>query len=202
MVMFIMKLIGEKRNMFQTSLKFSARSLLQLIHRMIEFVIREGPMFEAMIMNKEISNPDFRVQHMFIIDGNYIQFFKESLRTNGVQNLLECLKNVNLHRRYLTNFLDGSIWKPPPVNPFLQGMPEELIRKEEEFDERNKKGSLSNAQRKRLESMIRTLTPEKDKVGEVMVWCIEHAEAAHEICQCFAEALVNIDTPLPKKVDC
>ena len=31
--------------------------LLQLIHRMIEFVIREGPMFEAMIMNKEISNP-------------------------------------------------------------------------------------------------------------------------------------------------
>lgn len=31
--------------------------LLRLIHRMIEFVIREGPMFEAMIMNKEMSNP-------------------------------------------------------------------------------------------------------------------------------------------------
>jgi len=27
---------------------------------MIEFVIREGPMFEAMIMNREINNPMFR----------------------------------------------------------------------------------------------------------------------------------------------
>lgn len=36
------------------------RNLLMLIHRMIEFVIREGPMFEAMIMNREINNPMFR----------------------------------------------------------------------------------------------------------------------------------------------
>ncbi len=34
--------------------------LLCLIHRMIEFVIREGPMFEAMIMNKELNNPLFQ----------------------------------------------------------------------------------------------------------------------------------------------
>lgn len=31
-----------------------------LIHRMVEFVIREGPMFEAMIMNRELTNPMFR----------------------------------------------------------------------------------------------------------------------------------------------
>ena len=31
-----------------------------LIHRMVEFVIREGPMFEAIIMNKEMNNPFFR----------------------------------------------------------------------------------------------------------------------------------------------
>lgn len=34
--------------------------LLKLIHRMIEFVIREGPMFEAMIMNRELTNPKFQ----------------------------------------------------------------------------------------------------------------------------------------------
>ena len=34
--------------------------LLKVIHRMIEFVIREGPMFEAIIMNKEINNPKFK----------------------------------------------------------------------------------------------------------------------------------------------
>lgn len=36
------------------------RALLCLIHRMVEFVVREGPMFEAMIMNREINNPLFR----------------------------------------------------------------------------------------------------------------------------------------------
>ena len=34
--------------------------LLRLIHRMIEFVVREGPMFEAVIMNKEFHNPKFQ----------------------------------------------------------------------------------------------------------------------------------------------
>lgn len=36
-----------------------------LIHHMIEFVIREGPLFEAMIMNKELNNPMF--QYVFKI---------------------------------------------------------------------------------------------------------------------------------------
>ena len=36
------------------------RLLLCLIHRMVEYVIREGPLFEAMIMNKEMNNPRFR----------------------------------------------------------------------------------------------------------------------------------------------
>ena len=35
------------------------RTVLCLINRMVEFVIREGPMFEAMIMNREINNPNF-----------------------------------------------------------------------------------------------------------------------------------------------
>uniref|UniRef100_A0A3B4A1P4 Uncharacterized protein n=1 Tax=Periophthalmus magnuspinnatus TaxID=409849 RepID=A0A3B4A1P4_9GOBI len=36
------------------------RNLLLLIHRMIEFVVREGPMFEAIIMNREKNNPKYR----------------------------------------------------------------------------------------------------------------------------------------------
>lgn len=34
--------------------------LLQLIHRLIEFVVREGPLLEAMIMTNEINNLKFR----------------------------------------------------------------------------------------------------------------------------------------------
>ena len=39
--------------------------LLKQIHRMIEFVIREGPMFEAMIMNRELNNPTFQYVYKF-----------------------------------------------------------------------------------------------------------------------------------------
>lgn len=46
------------------------RNLVMLIHRMVEFVIREGPMFEAMIMNREINNPMFRL----VINFYYLDF--------------------------------------------------------------------------------------------------------------------------------
>ena len=35
------------------------RTVLCIINRMAEFVIREGPMFEAMIMNREMNNRAF-----------------------------------------------------------------------------------------------------------------------------------------------
>lgn len=34
--------------------------MLALIHRTIEFVVREGPLFEAILMNREMNNPSFR----------------------------------------------------------------------------------------------------------------------------------------------
>ena len=43
-----------------TMISFSFRAQLNLIHRMIEFVVREGPMFEAMIMNRELNNTQYR----------------------------------------------------------------------------------------------------------------------------------------------
>ena len=34
--------------------------LVRLINRVIEFVVREGPMFEAILMDKESNNPMFQ----------------------------------------------------------------------------------------------------------------------------------------------
>ncbi|KAK3749296.1 hypothetical protein QZH41_007560, partial [Actinostola sp. cb2023] len=46
------------------------RNLLGCIHRVVEFVVREGPMFEAMIMNRELNNHIFsfetRLRDVFI----------------------------------------------------------------------------------------------------------------------------------------
>ena len=36
------------------------RTLLATIHRLIEFVVREGPQFEAAIMHREEKNPQYK----------------------------------------------------------------------------------------------------------------------------------------------
>ncbi|KAF2349464.1 SWAP/Surp [Trinorchestia longiramus] len=169
------------------------RALLQLIHRTIEFVVREGPMFEAMIMNREISNPCYRF--LFENQSPAHVYYRWKLFS-----ILQGDSTSRWNMKPFRMFEGGSIWKPPPVDPFLQGMPEELVKEDEEEEEKNKRGSLSNAQRGRLEHMIRHLTPERENVGEAMVWCIEHAEAAEEICQCLCEALTNNSTPVTKKM--
>lgn len=56
------------------------------------------------------------------------------------------------------------------------------------------------SQRDRLEDMLRELTPERSKVGEAMVWCLDHAESAEEIVECITESLSILETPIPKKV--
>lgn len=35
------------------------KKILTLVNRMVEFVVKEGPLFEAMIMNREMQNPDY-----------------------------------------------------------------------------------------------------------------------------------------------
>jgi hypothetical protein len=56
------------------------------------------------------------------------------------------------------------------------------------------------SQRDRLEDMLRELTPERNKVGDAMVWCLDHAESAEEIVECITESLSILQTPIPKKV--
>nr|CAD7577978.1 unnamed protein product [Timema californicum] len=166
------------------------RNLLMLIHRMIEFVIREGPMFEAMIMNRELNNPMFR----FLFDN-------QSPAHVYYRWKLFSLLQGDMQLRWRTDefrmFKGGSIWKPPPVNPYTQGMPDELVEIEEKEP---RKGSLSNTQRDRLEDLLRNMTPQRLKVAEAMVFCIEHSEAAEEICDCIAESLSILQTPIPKKI--
>lgn len=45
------------------------------------------------------------------------------------------------------------------------------------------------SQRDRLEDLLRNISPERIRVAEAMVFCIEHAEAAEEICDCISESL-------------
>jgi U2-associated protein SR140 len=166
------------------------RALLMLIHRMIEFVIREGPMFEALIMSREISNPLFR----FLYENESPAHIYYRWR---LFSILQGDSPNEWSEKEFRMFTGSSIWQPPKMNFFNQGMPEELIS-EDEIEPC--KGQLSVAQRNRLEDLIRHLTPERSKIADAMIFCIEHAEAADEICDCIAESLLNPETAIHKKI--
>ncbi|PIO76694.1 hypothetical protein TELCIR_01210 [Teladorsagia circumcincta] len=107
--------------------------LLLVIQHVVEFTIREGPLFEAMLMTRERNNPLFR------------------------------------------------------------GSPRQ-------DHSRKPKARLRKSQRKKLEQILRELTPECDSIGDAMVWCADHATCAREICECIYESLTIDETPLHKKI--
>uniref|UniRef100_A0A182QTJ5 U2 snRNP-associated SURP motif-containing protein n=1 Tax=Anopheles farauti TaxID=69004 RepID=A0A182QTJ5_9DIPT len=167
------------------------RPLLMLIHRMVEFVIREGPMFEALIMTREMDNPMYKF--LFENESPAHIYYRWKLFS-----LLQGDTPSDWRTKEFRMFKSGSIWKPPPINFYTQGMPDELLADEEGIEAN--KGNLSVAQRDRLEDLIRHLTPERQKIGDAMIFCIEHADAAEEICECITESLASNETVVKKKV--
>ncbi|VVC31641.1 mRNA splicing factor Cwf21 domain,SWAP/Surp,SR140, RNA recognition motif,CID [Cinara cedri] len=167
------------------------RNLLMLVHHMIEFVIREGPLFEAMIMNKELNNPMF--QFLFDNCSPTHLYYRWKLFS-----MLQGDTPKEWRTDEFRMFKGGSIWRPPPMNPYTIGMPEELVPEEDLLT--RTKGTLSVSQRERFEELIRNMTPERLKVAEVMVFCVEHSDAVEEICDCIQESLSNSTTALHKKI--
>lgn len=207
------------------------RNLLSLIHRTVEFVVNEGPLFEAMIMSRELHNPNFRFLFDFNSPAHVYYRWRLFATLQGDQPNVWSTKEFRL-------FEKGSIWKPPAMNLFSQGMPEELIddivipevesasvsgskfpvssgrdrarsssKKEsssrgfkESKDTSSKKGTLTESQRDKLEDILRSLTPEKQKIADAMVYAVEHAKAAEEVAECIAESLTLSETPLFRKL--
>nr|XP_049692427.1 U2 snRNP-associated SURP motif-containing protein isoform X2 [Helicoverpa armigera] len=167
------------------------RNILMLIHRMVEFVIREGPMFEAIIMNKELNNPFFRFLFENQSPAHIYYRWKLFSMLQGDSPKQWSLEDFRM-------FKGGSVWRPPVMNLYTAGMPDELV--EEEDAKENIRGTLSNNQRDRLEELIRGLTPSRAAVGAAMAWCLEHAEAAPEVAACLAEALASSTTPPQRRI--
>ncbi|XP_031427922.1 U2 snRNP-associated SURP motif-containing protein isoform X2 [Clupea harengus] len=170
------------------------RHLLGLIHRMIEFVVREGPMFEAIIMSKEKNNTDFRF--LFENKSQEHVYYRWKL-----YSILQGESPGQWRTADFRMFRSGSIWRPPLLNPYLHG--DEEVREDElppTQEEELRKGQLKTEHREQLESLLQKLTPRRDEVGDAMLFCLEKAEAAEEVVACISESLSLIQTPLQKKV--
>jgi len=55
-------------------------------------------------------------------------------------------------------------------------------------------------QRDRLGDILREITSDRIKIGEAMVWCLEHADSAEEVVEIITDSLSIPDTQLPKKL--
>ncbi|XP_043913231.1 U2 snRNP-associated SURP motif-containing protein-like [Protopterus annectens] len=176
------------------------RNLLCLIHRMVEFVVHEGPMFEAIIMNRELNNPMFR----FLFEN------KSPAHVYYRWKLFSILQGDAPNKWRTEDFLmfkNGSMWRPPPLNPYMIGVQEE--KKTESPPppptppppvQTLKKGQLKEENRDKLENILRGLVPRRVDIGDAMVFCLENAEAAGEVVECIAESLSILQTPLQKKI--
>lgn len=164
------------------------KKVLCLIHRVIEFVVREGPLFEAMIMNKEINNPSYQ----FLFDNNspHHTYYRWKLYSilNGEGAYVWSNKEFRM-------FKGGSIWLPPILPDYTRGMPEEFTK-----SVKTDRKMLSQAQRNRLIHSIQNLNVSRLKIGEAMVFCMNHEEAAKDVVCLLRESFENDSTNPVKKM--
>ena len=152
------------------------RTQLCLINRMVEFVIREGPIFEATIMNRELANPQFK----FLFENQSPEHLYYRWR---LYSMLQGETKDKWSMEPFQMFKNGSMWKPPLGNVFTGGMPAEILDKdggsldiveESVVGEKKKetykappptappgKRPLSDKQRDHLEETLRNLIPDR-----------------------------------------
>ncbi|CAH8476712.1 unnamed protein product [Heterobilharzia americana] len=195
----------------------SDRSILALIHRMIEFVVLEGPRFEAAIMHREANNPMFK----FLFDYQSSEHVYYRWR---LWSILHGESVTKWRTEEFRMFEGGPLWRPPPVNLFSGGMPDDLVeeddypyapgyvppppgrrRESEDLQEEirleaaaaSRRCGLTEAQRGRFTQMLEDLEPCRIKIGEVMVWCLEHADSASDIASCIVDSVASNVNSLP-----
>ncbi|KAF5303092.1 hypothetical protein FQR65_LT08424 [Abscondita terminalis] len=164
------------------------KKVLMSVHRTIEFVIREGPLFEAMIMNKEIHNPTYQ----FLFDNRKPEHIYYRWK-------LYSMMHGETYKKWSTKkfrmFKNGSLWIPPIVYDYTKGMPDNLNN-----SVKVDKSMLSDAQKNRFIQLIQTLNMSKRKIGEAMVFCLNHVDAAKDVIDVIIDSFMNDSTKATKKI--
>ncbi|EDV28406.1 uncharacterized protein TRIADDRAFT_51296 [Trichoplax adhaerens] len=154
------------------------KELLRLIHRTVYFVMRYGPMFEALLMGRETTNPQFR----FLFDNQNPShvYYRWKLFS-----LLQGDHPYKWKTDDFRMFKAGSWWRPPPLPP----------KPKEKPVTESKKGLLSSRRREKLIKMLKALTCDKDSIANAMVFCLENAVGAEEIVDFIADSLAILSIP-------
>ncbi|KAL3283617.1 hypothetical protein HHI36_006756 [Cryptolaemus montrouzieri] len=166
------------------------KRLVCIIHRMVEFVVREGPLFEALIMMNEANNPDFS----FLFDN------KSPMHVYYRWKLFSILNGdgqKSWSSKPFRMVKDGPVWIPPVAIDYRAGMPQNLISTN---DEEVKNNLLSKAQCSRLMDLIKHLNLSRTKILAAMSFCLNHQEAIRDSLNIIFDSLKNVSTHPLKKV--
>ncbi|KAL1915581.1 uncharacterized protein VTP21DRAFT_6705 [Calcarisporiella thermophila] len=172
--------------------------LLCIIHRMIERVLRYGPPFEALVMDRERRNPDFR----FLFDNTSPEHVYYRWK------MYSLLQGDSVDRWRTEPFLmfdEGPIWVPPELPAERRGYDDSRSNSPYSSDysdssEDAPKGALAPRAKRSLESMLQSLTLRRSDILEAMVFAIDHAEAAFEIVDVVASSLMEPEATIPTKL--
>eukprot|EP00045_Choanoeca_perplexa_P013819 m.158346 g.158346 ORF g.158346 m.158346 type:complete len:613 (+) comp16467_c0_seq8:70-1908(+) len=154
------------------------KTLRQLIHRTLEFVVREGADFEAMLIGKVATDERFSFLYDYSSPEHIYYRWK----------LFSILNGEDLDRWRESRFRlyeGGSWWQPPKL---------------EDADMKVDNSHLSTSDRDEFEGMLRKMTMERRDVGDTMYFCLMHAEASQEIVNCVEESLAILETPTSLKL--
>ncbi|CAG8458007.1 11129_t:CDS:10 [Scutellospora calospora] len=157
--------------------------IIKIIHRMVERVVKYGPPFEAIIMDREWNNSKFGF--LFNNDSPEHIYYRWRL-----YSILQGDPKNKWRTEAFHMFNEGPIWVPPEI-PFDEDAADELLDSDEEDErerERVPKGTLGPKAKHRLEVMLRKLTYERGAIAKAMTFSIDHSDAADE------------ETPIPIKV--
>ncbi|KII67916.1 U2 snRNP-associated SURP motif-containing protein [Thelohanellus kitauei] len=175
-------------------------SIMRTIHRFIEYIIREGPSFEAAIMEREATNPRFRFLFDFECDEHKYYRWK-------LFSILKGDSQYSWRVNEFQMFANGSIWVPPKLPPghveYNNSLNSKVSQKDSQDNQNTKKSHekcLNPTQRKSFDHLLRHVTVRPKDVAEVMVWAMDHSEYAKDIVHVIKDSLSIESTPLNIKV--
>ncbi|MBW0478071.1 hypothetical protein O181_017786 [Austropuccinia psidii MF-1] len=148
----------------------------KFIRTVAKKVLEHGERFERTLRERERSNPKFN----FLVEGDTAAY------------------------HFFRMLVDRHYRPPsPPPPPFSdQGYASIYSTDSAEASENDRlpKGKLGKHGRRRFQAMLRSLTPQRERIARCMAFALHHADAADEVAEILVQSLLIDMTPIPRKL--
>ncbi|EAU91487.2 SR140 protein [Coprinopsis cinerea okayama7 len=128
----------------------------------------------------------------------YEQMLKEREKSNPKYKFM--LERTHRRHAFYRGLLESETFNEPEFDDDGYNSVYSTDSGEESERERTRKNVLGKLARKRFEAMLRAMSGKCGEVARCMVFCLEHAEAAHEVADIIVSSLLVDSTPVPRKV--